>query len=96
MSRGEFNLRQGGLLTRLGLVSILISGFVLAIGVIGFVFAGAWWGLARFAGDLSPGSLAFYSILIGPAPLLLSLLASIVARALGGTVDAREARHCFF
>ena len=94
--RGKFNLRQGGLITKISLISILFSGFGLAVSVIGIIFSGVWWLWDRFAGNLSPGSLALYSIVIGVAPLLLSLLSSTIARAIGGTVNASQARDCVF
>jgi hypothetical protein len=96
MRRGKFDLSQGGPITKIALVSTLLSGAGLAVAFIGFIFAGTWWLWGRFAVDLSPASLALYSIIIGPAPLLLSLLARIIARAIGGTVDASQARDCVF
>jgi len=92
--KGEFSLSRGGPLGRFALICVLISVVSLAAVFIGLLVVAVWWLWNRYAGDLGPGNLALFSLLFGPAPLLISAFASVVARLIGGTVDASQARHC--
>lgn len=45
--------------------------------------------------DLTPGTLAVLSIAVGISPLLVAVAGSAMAKACGGTIDARGPQNCF-
>src|SRR5690606_27032988 len=58
------------------------------------IVAGLWWCLTALLETTTPGGLAALSILFGVAPFLLTVLAVVLARLLGGSVNASGASDC--
>jgi len=93
-NKKKISLREGGPLTKFGMICILLSIVILAIVFMGFIALGIWWLWVSFSDQLTPTNLALFSIVLGPAPLLLTLTSIIVAKLLGGEVDASQVRNC--
>jgi len=96
LTKGDFNLREGGLVTKIGMACTLLGVLGLVIGFMGLVFFGLGWLWNVLFDQVSPKRLAFYSLIIAPAPLLLPLLAKVICKLTGGTVDASQASACVF
>lgn len=93
---GGFKLRKNELAVKVSYRCILGGGFSLGIAVVAIISAGLWWGVSLLFAELTPGTLALFSIVLGPAPLLITALASGMANILGCSVDASGARNCVF
>ena len=52
--------------------------------------------MGRFFEYLTPARLAVCSLIIGPSPLLLPVLAQIICKLTGGSVDASQVQGCYF
>ena len=96
IKKGEFSLRDSSLITKAGMACTLLAILGLVMAFIGFIFSGLWWLWNVFFEDMSPGRLALYSLMLGPAPLVFPLLAKIICKLTGGSVDASQARNCVF
>jgi len=94
LTKGKSNLREGDSITKVGTIGILLAKLGLKIALTGFVFAGLWWLWESFFEGMTPARLALYSLAIGPAPLLFPLLAKIICKLSGGTVDASQVQGC--
>jgi hypothetical protein len=82
-------------MVRLSIGVIFGGGFCIAIAVILFVSSGVWWLFRDVIHIASPGQLAIYCLILGPAPLMFPLIAGIVTRVLGGDVGAHGRSKCF-
>ncbi len=96
ITKGKFSLREGGFVTKAGMACTLVAILGLVIAFTGFIFAGLWWLWNVFSEDMSPGRLAVYSLMIGPAPLVFPLLAKIICKLTGGSVDSSQVNACDF
>ena len=85
---------NAGLLDKLALISISIGTLSLTLLILTLIWAGSWWLWNTYGIHLSPGKLALFSLVLGPAPLLLAVIASAVAKLIGGELDASRAREC--
>jgi len=94
--KGKFNLREGESITKVGMIGILLAKLGLIIALTGFAFAGLWWLWESFYEGMTPARLALYSLVIGPTPFLLPLLAKIICKLTGGTVDVSQVQGCYF
>lgn len=70
-------------LVRLSIGIIFTGGFLLAFAILIFAALAIWWLLWDVIQLESPGQLAIYSLILGPAPLVFPLIAEILARVLG-------------
>lgn len=93
-SKGAFDVRNSGPLTKAGLALILLGIAGVVIAVLGLLVAGILWLWHVLSSLLTPASLALYSVIFGIAPMSLSMLGIILAKLAGGTVDARGAENC--
>lgn len=66
----------------------------LGLALAGFGLYAIVWAFQAIQPALTPARLALFSITFGIAPLALSMSGAILARLLGGSVDARGARDC--
>lgn len=89
--RGSFALDRSKASVGRACVCILTGGLTLGLSITGGLIAGLWWSGTAVFSHLSPGRLALASVVVGPLPLLLSALSVLLARILGGSVDARGA-----
>lgn len=70
------------------------AGMLLGLALIIAIVAGLWWCLTALLGTTTPAGLAVLSILFGVAPFLLTVFAVVLARLLGGSVNASGANNC--
>jgi hypothetical protein len=95
-TKDGFKLRKDNFSVRITFSLILSAGFSLGIAVISIILAGIWWSVGLILIELTPGTLALFSIIIGPAPLLITALASTLGTILGCQLDASGTRNCRF
>lgn len=81
-------------LVRLSIGIIFSGGFFLAIAILIFSASAIWWLFRDVIQLESPGQLAIYSLILGPAPLVLPLIAELLTRMLGGDVGAHGRSRC--
>lgn len=96
LTKNKYNLKKVQPIKQWGVVSLLLAKLGLMVALTGFVLAGFWWTYEHFFEYMSPGRLAFYSVIIAPAPLLLPMSAKIICKLTGGTVDASQVQGCYF
>jgi hypothetical protein len=96
LTKGQINPKEDRPVKQVSTVCILLSKLGLIVALIGFVFTGLWWLWEHFFEYMNPGRLALYSLIIGPAPLLLPLSAKIICKLTGGTIDASQVQGCTF
>lgn len=70
------------------------AGILLGLAFIVSIVAGLWWCVAALVQATTPAELAVLCILFGVAPFLLTILAVVLARLLGGSVNASGANNC--
>ena len=90
------NLARATPLTRLALMSVLLCILAVVVAFIGLMLAAGWWLCIRYVADLSPAKLALFSVLLGPAPLLFTVLSVAITRLTGGRVSAARAEVRLF
>jgi len=88
------NIRQAGPVTRAGLGITILGIVTIVIAVLSVMASGVVWSWHVLSNLLSPGRLALYSVAIGISPLLLSVLGVLLAKLMGGSVDARGPQNC--
>jgi len=96
LTKGKFNLRQAGLITKVGMTCTLLGVLGFTIAFMGFIFAGVGWLWNYVFEQMSPKRLALYSLIIGPTPFIFPLLAKLICKLTGGSVDASQVSGCVF
>lgn len=88
------NLRELGRLEKSVFLLASGAGMLLGLALVISIVAGLWWCLTALLETTTPAGLAALSILFGAAPLSLTALAVVLARLLGGSVNASGASNC--
>ncbi len=94
LTRVKSNLNNKQSIKQWGIIFLLLAKLILMLVLVGFVLTGFGWLWEHFLEHMSPRRLALYSLIIGPAPLLLPMLAKIICKLTGGTVNASQASGC--
>lgn len=92
--KGPFDLKAAGPFTKLGLALTLLGVAGVVISIFGFIAAGVTWLWIKLSSFVTPGRLAIYSLIIGVSPLFISALGILLAKLVGGSVDARGPQNC--
>lgn len=91
---GKMGLDQGGFIAKSVFGLALTGGMALGLALTGFGLYAIVWAFQAIQPAFTPARLALVSIILGIAPLALSMFGVILARLLGGSVDARGAFDC--
>ena len=91
---GRFNISHGERPVGFAFSFIMAGALLSAIAIIGLLVAGLWWMVPYLFASITPGWLAILSIGVGVFPIVLSALASLTAKAMGGSVSASGADNC--
>lgn len=88
------NIRELGRLEQSVFLLASGAGVLLGLALVISIVAGLWWCMTALLEATTPAGLAVLSILFGVAPFLLTTLAVVLARLLGGSVNASGASNC--
>lgn len=91
---GGLDVKNKPFLVKLVFAANIVGVVILAIGIIGLVAAFLWWLGISLLNIHTPGKLALVSLIFGISPLPFVVIASAVAKAIGGTLHEGGYQNC--
>ena len=86
--------RKSDTLKKYAKTSFSIFAMSVALIILSLAWAGVSWLWAISGVQLTPGKLALISVVLGPLPLVIAMIASGVAQMIGGDLHEGHAKNC--